>query len=599
MKHESLSRLDYLALVLLAAAGLLLVRMAPTRLYVSGDSQEALVTAQAILQHNTIRLDAYYPEGWPATVTQEGGHLYYYFPLGTSLLSVPFVGVQLWRGKDMLVEADNFALQRHLAALMVAFSLILVYLICRRFVGRGLSLLFTVVFVFGSSIVSTMGTALWSVDLAFLFMLLAILVLINPPGGNLQRVAPYLLGAALFMAYLSRPTAAAMILPVFVYVLLVKRAWFLGMAATFAVLATGLVLFSQSEFGQVLPSYYLPSRLKDNEAFWTALYANLASPGRGILVYSPFLLAVLAGLALVLRQIWRQPLLWLALAWIVLHLVSVSQLWRWWGGWSFGSRFMAETLLAWLLVTLLVWPAAQQALSRPVYAGLTGSFAALGVVAILINTVQGLYNPATVDWNGWHRPLAAGESPQIALMLDWRYPQFLASPRQLAARNVKYWLAESPQPLALGAGIVAQSTAVLFEGWYEPETSDGDTWRWSSGDSAKILFTADPALADSARPLTLRVVASYFQPQRVTVLLNGEPIGVIDDRGDGATAQHSVPFDSSLLVFSGERPFNTLEFHIPNAVSPATIVPGNPDERVIGMALREVWLLAVDTPSRG
>lgn len=581
-------------LALLAAATILLIKLAPTQIYVSGDSQESLVTAQAIVQHGTIRLDAYYSQDWPATVIEENGRLYYYFPLGASVLSVPLVALQLLRGQDMLVEAENFALQKNLAALTVGLALVLIYLICRRFVGRGLSLGLTIVFVFGSAIVSTMGVAFWSVNPAFLFMLIALLILVSEPRGRSGQIAPYLLGGALFLAYLSRPTAAVMVALVFIYVLLIRPGWFLRMTAVFALLAAGFVWFSWSEFGQLLPSYYLPERLQDNEAFWLAVYANLASPGRGVLVYSPFLLAVGTGLVLVARRnkIWREPLLWLALLWIALHLVSVSQLWRWWGGWSFGSRFMTETLLAWLLIALLVWRAARTTLPKTAYAGLTASFAVLGALAIMINTGQGLFNPAAVDWNRWHRPLAFDESPQTALMLDWRYPQFLASPQQLAERDLKYWLAESPSPLTVGSSIDLQSTVFLFQGWYEPEASAGDVWRWSRGDKAQIHFLIDPALSDHEEALSLEVVASYFQPQRITVFLNGQPLGTLEDPGDGAIRRHRLPIDPDILRFAGRRPVNTLEFLIPDAVSPAAVQSGNPDQRVIGLALRQIMWVA-------
>jgi len=99
---EILKKYDSLLLIVLALTTFVLIKVAPTRLYVAGDSQESLVTTQSILQNKTIRLDAYYPEDRPNTVAEERGRLYYNFPLGTPLLSLPFVGVQLLRGKDML-----------------------------------------------------------------------------------------------------------------------------------------------------------------------------------------------------------------------------------------------------------------------------------------------------------------------------------------------------------------------------------------------------------------------------------------------------------------------------------------------------------------
>lgn len=582
-----------LLLIWLAVVMFALIKLAPTRLYVAGDSRESLVTAQSILQHGTIRLDAYYPDDRPNTVVEEQGHLYYYFPLGTSLLSVPFVGVQLLRGEDMLVEAHNFALQKTLAALVVSLSAVLIYILCRRFVGQGLSLLFTVVFVFGSSIVSTMGTALWSIDFAFLFMLLALVILIYEPSGKSGRIAPVFLGGALFMAYLSRPSTLTLTLPLFVYVFLVRRSWFPGMAATFALLAAGLVLFSQNEFGQVLPSYYLTSRLNENSTFWTAVYGNLASPGRGMLLYSSFLLAILVGLLLVFQQVRHRPLFWLAAAWILIHLVSISQFWHWWGGWSFGSRLMTETLPAWLLIALLVWPAARTGLSRPVYVSLTAGFIALGAVAIYVNTVQGLFNPATVDWNRWHRPLARAEFPQAALMLDWKYPQFLASPQQLRARHAEYLFADSLQPLVLGESIDFGSESVSFEGWTAAKNSGHIDWRRSNGDVARIFFRVESLPTAEKAALAWQIAASSTRPYRVSVLLNGQHIGVIAASGDGAVTQHILPFDSSLLTPSVGRHYNTLEFRILDPPHPIGDQTSNSDRPMIDLTLHEVKLAAV------
>lgn len=580
-------------LIAVALATFVLIKMAPTRIYVSGDSQESLVTAQSILQNKTIRLDAYYLDDKPNTVVEEKGHLYYYFPLGTSLLSLPFVGVQLLRGKDMLVEADNFALQKTLAALALSLCIVLIYWICRHFVDYKLSWLFTIIFVFGSSIASTAGSALWSIDFALIFMLLAVLILVHEARSVSGRLAPYLLGCALFMAYLCRPSTLTMVLPIFAYVLWVKRAWLLRMAAPFVFLTAILMLFSQNEFGQLLPSYYLASRLRDNDAFWTAVYGNLASPGRGLFIYSPFLIAVLIGLFLVFKHIRRQPLFWLAAAWIILHLISISQFWHWWGGWGFGNRLMAETLPAWLLITLLVWPAAQAGLSRPAYASLTAGFVALGVVAIYFNTGQGLFNPATVDWNRWHRPLARDEYPQSALMLDWKYPQFLASPRQLKARNNEYTFADSLKPLALGESIHASSEEIVFGSWNTAEINDGNVWRRSSDNAATIPFRVESLPDTEKLALAVQIAARDTDPQQVRVLLNGQSIGVIATQRDGAAAEQTLTFDSSLLIPSVGRRFNTLELRIVDSVSPAVAEPSAPDHHS-GLSLQELRLVAVD-----
>ena len=42
----------------------------------------------------------------------------------------------------------------------------------------------------------------------------------------------------------------------------------------------------------------------------------------------------------------------------------------------------------------------------------------------------------------------------------------------------------------------------------------------------------------------------------------------------------------------GNQAVNTLEFSIPDALSPVAVQPGSPDQRVIGMALRRAVLMA-------
>ena len=312
-----------------------------------------------------------------------------------------------------------------------------------------------------------------------------------------------------------------------------------------------------------------------------------------MLVYNPFLIAVLIGLFLVFKHIRRQPLFWLAVAWILLHLISVSQFWHWWGGWGFGSRLMTETLLAWLLIALLVWPAARAELSQPAYAGLTAGFVALGAVAIYFNTVQGLFNPATVDWNRWHRPLAREEFPQSALMLDWKYPQFLASPQQLEARNTEYMFAESLKPLALGESIHSVSEEIVFGSWNASETNDGGVWRGSSGNAVGIPFRVESLTGAEQLALAVQFATNYTQPQQVSVLLNDKSIGVIAAPDKGEEAEHTLPFDSSLLVPSVGRHFNLLEFRVIDAVSSAVAEPDAPD-RHSGLVLHDVRLIVVN-----
>ena len=161
----------------------------------------------------------------------------------------------------------------------------------------------------------------------------------------------------------------------------------------------------------------------------------------------------------------------------------------WWGGWGFGSRLMTDVLPAFLLLALLVAASARQNLSDGAWRAAVAAFGALALVAVLINSGQGLYNPATLAWNRWPMPGGPGEAGEEALMLDWRYPQFLAGTNQLAARALPYL----EQPVQAGQVILPTSPEVLFDGWHGVEGSDGATWRWSAGTQSHLVFRLDPS----------------------------------------------------------------------------------------------------------
>ncbi|UCF95435.1 MAG: hypothetical protein JSW39_15240, partial [Desulfobacterales bacterium] len=83
-------------------------------------------------------------------------------------------------------------------------------------------------------------------------------------------------------------------------------------------------------------------------AFDTALLAGLSglfvSPGRGLFVYSPFLLFIFVGIYMWLKcdRGFRAPIYTISFAFVVLHVVLVSRYFAWWGGWNYGPRYLTD-----------------------------------------------------------------------------------------------------------------------------------------------------------------------------------------------------------------------------------------------------------------
>jgi hypothetical protein len=78
---------------------------------------------------------------------------------------------------------------------------------------------------------------------------------------------------------------------------------------------------------------------------WSAegLLGLLFSPSRGLLIFSPVILVAAAGVRQAWHEGWRSPLRWCGLALVAQYLLYGSYA-VWWGGHTFGPRYLLETL---------------------------------------------------------------------------------------------------------------------------------------------------------------------------------------------------------------------------------------------------------------
>jgi hypothetical protein len=233
----------------------------------------------------------------------------------------------------------------------------------------------------------------------------------------------------LFAAYLCRPSAALLAVPTAILIWRQSKIDAIKMAATFWLLLVILCVFSFREFSTWLPGYYSLYGANTggiNFVHWRkALYGLTFGPARGLFVYQPFLILILLAVIFTIRKLWRKPLFWLAISWIILDLLLVCHWPMWWGGGSFGSRLLVESFPAWVILTGITW--AEMSALREQMVLFALSFGMLVGLGIFINSYQGLYNWSTWEWNGMPRSL--GNDPKNNY--DWHYPQFLANPEMI------------------------------------------------------------------------------------------------------------------------------------------------------------------------
>ncbi len=522
------------------------------------DSLFTLLLSQAMIEQGTIKLDAYqslidpkYNFDYNYRVEQVNGHYYYFYPIGTSILASPWVWIANQLGWDMTIPAHEFATQNLLSALSCVVIFVLSFRLCRCYLDFTSSLIISLVSILGSTLISTMGSALWSINSFVFIVILALLHLVRYDRKLIANPNPYWLGFLLFAAYLCRPTASLFIGSVFIYLLSKDRWAFIKVALAafvFLMIYTG---FNWLEFGRFLPTYYTPDTHLTNSSWLVGIYGNLLSPSRGLLIFSPFLILVLVGVGVFISYLRHITLFWMSVIWVLLHLFITSANSLWWGGHSFGPRLLTDIMPALILITILVWQKSKQTFTLPTQRFATVGYIFLGSLGIFINSYQGLYNPATDRWN---------KSPNIdtnpQYLFDWTYPQFLASPTTLETRSLEHQQAQLPLYIP-GETIDFQSEKAVFWGWTEPDVN----WRWTQDQASNIVFRlANNTIIPNER-YVVEILGGAKTDQTVEVVLNDTSVGQFNLEAFTGTPPmpQTLSFDGQVLR---EDTLNDLGFRL-------------------------------------
>jgi hypothetical protein len=409
-----------------------------------GDSRYCMLLSQSLLQHGSFALDDYRIPGVERTgdgyVKDEtlyqleiiGSHVYYIFPPGSSVLSLPYVALLKAIGVSA-VNADGsynlnneVRLQIILAALLMAALASIFFFTSRLVLPRGWSVLMALGGAWGTQVWSTASRAVWSDTWGIFLLGLVVWMLLAEAAGR-HRLRPIVLASVLAWMYFVRPTYAIPILAISVYILVFHRRLFVWYAVTGIVWLAGFIAYSWHNFGQALPNYYLASRLTFDH-FGEALAGNLISPARGLLIYVPVILFVAYLLVRYRKDLAFPRLALLALLVIVAHWIVTSGFPHWYGGHSYGPRLMTGVvpwivLLGILGVQAMLTEREKRATVKPhkFWRMQNALGATLLLLSIIINAL-GATTHATALWN--MRPVNVDEQP--SRIWDWRHPQFLA-----------------------------------------------------------------------------------------------------------------------------------------------------------------------------
>lgn len=425
-----------------------------------GDGYLALPTAHSLLRQGDLDLQEFSDAEWYgrhyAQVEVEGRQLDY-FPWMTAAAAVPLVGLwELGAAAGALpdpataIRADDFGTARILSAsVLAAAAATALGLLTRRLMQMVAAstaqgdqhwwiapdaawsvTLWTLVIGLGTSLWSTASRTLWQHGPSALLgagALLALTVVLGRPDSRRRDVgAAVACGSLLALAYWVRPTNLVLALGVLA-VVIVRRRSALGTIVASFVAVQALVLVANTVLvGEAVPPYFSSGRIGRHHELVEAVAANLVSPARGLLVFSPFLLGGLALLLPTRRKLLGADLSALgcmAGAVVVGILVAVAAYGeKWWAGHSFGPRFMSEALV-------VLGPMALVGIFGPRAGRPSGRLVRVtwmvAIVASVAAHAGGAWSGEALCWNS--TPVSIDDQP--SRVWDWNDAQLTAALR--------------------------------------------------------------------------------------------------------------------------------------------------------------------------
>ncbi|MFZ2488197.1 MAG: hypothetical protein WAZ19_08735 [Anaerolineae bacterium] len=207
-----------------------------------------------------------------------------------------------------------------------------------------------------------------------------------------------------------------------------------------------------------------------------------------------------------------------------------------------------------------------------------------------------IVNPFVSDIGQAHLFFALGQSRQVTGIrfespAAWAYKtSFSYTVRRIALDN--------PSPIELPMTPVVppvtmpiRDASLLPDSWYAADSADSVTCRWSQGNSARVYFALDLPTEEAATSRTITINTGTFHQQKISVKLNGNPVGVIDSLIDWQPADYTFAVGADVLyALNSTSRVNELEFIIPQAASPAAFDPASQDKRILGMCLWSVTI---------
>lgn|GEM_PF-973042 len=366
------------ALALLWSVGVFTAYIANGREIGSGDTAPAKYLTFALVRGDGFYLDRYQRElfkvwpfpSMPYYLQMVNGHYVSRYPVGPAVMALPFSLPQIlyldwtqpgWDTTDS--PWFDIITKRSTAAVTTMAGLALLAVLLRLGLKREAWITATAA-ALGSNLWCTASQSLWQHGPAALMLTLVVLLLLPDSPSRLRF---FLAGLAAALLVCARPTTLGFAAMTALWVTFRhprRLVWFVPPAA---VIACALIGYNRAYLGLATGPYYEYQASLFATPWQEGLLGTLASPSRGLLLFSPWTIIAFLCLPLAFFPLRLRALLTWLLVPLAAHALLISKFTNWWGGWCFGPRYWTEVipLLAIALGLALQWSRAR---FRPLYA---------------------------------------------------------------------------------------------------------------------------------------------------------------------------------------------------------------------------------------
>jgi hypothetical protein len=339
------------------------------RLMITGDSLPASIWVFNLLENHSLTFNALadkplFANGLNYYFSQHAnGDWITNYPIGPAILTAPlyilfyiqFKLSHLGAPLGLLTpefEMQRFSYERLAASILAAASVVVFFHVAKVRFKAPIALITAMVFGFCTTTWTASSQALWQHGPLNFVVLVSLWALLRPQ--------PRILLAGICGGFLFgiRPTAIVYVLPLMLYVWSTTPRR-LPLFASGMLACLPALVWNLYYFGYVLGGYSVISATGFHKLayFPVAFPGILFSPSRGVLVYSPVLLFALPGCLYLIRNLtrrtWHRPIDALFLGLFVASLgifLSYGFVACWWGGHSYGPRFLTDVLPAFCLM---------------------------------------------------------------------------------------------------------------------------------------------------------------------------------------------------------------------------------------------------------